>query len=58
MKKYFSFAASFLLLILSGCSNKASNSYYYGSKTPNYGSMNNSQQAHKATMRHYQINDK
>ncbi|OCR21239.1 hypothetical protein BA917_01430 [Helicobacter pullorum] len=58
MKKYFIFAASFLLLILSGCSNKASNSYYYGSKTPNYGSMNNSQQAHKATMRPYQINGK
>ena len=38
-----------------GCSSK--NNLYYN-KTPNYGTMNNSQQSQKATMRPYQINGK
>ncbi|TLD84516.1 septal ring lytic transglycosylase RlpA family protein [Helicobacter sp. MIT 11-5569] len=45
------------LLLLSGCSSKGTNVTYNGG-APNYGTMNNSAQSQKATMRPYQINGK
>lgn len=45
------------LLVFSGCSSKKTDIPYSGG-TPNYGTMNNSAQSQKATMRPYQINGK
>lgn len=48
-----------IVLLLSGCTQKQSKVVYSpGKSTPNYGQMNASKQAHKATMRPYQINGK
>ena len=54
MKKTLFLSLIFTFLFF-GCSSK--NNLYYN-KTPNYGTMNNSQQSQKATMRPYQINGK
>lgn len=51
------FVASFILLLLAGCGSKKISIPYNGS-TPNYGTMHNSAQVQRATMRPYQINGK
>ncbi len=55
MKKSLLFGLAFVLFFF-GCSDRSN--LLYQSKTPHYGTINSSQQAHKATMRPYQINGK
>ncbi len=57
MNKPHYFLFVFISFIFISCSYK-STSYTPGITPPNYGSMNNSHQVHKATMRPYQINGK
>ncbi|CAM2852576.1 septal ring lytic transglycosylase RlpA family protein [Helicobacter burdigaliensis] len=59
MKKALLFVGA--LLFLGGCGYKSSSynpSSYASSNAKNYGSMNNNERVHKATMRPYQINGK